>query len=149
MSLGTTIRWGILGAARIARRRLIPAIAASRNGRLAAIASRDGDRASEVAAESAIPLALTGYEALLDHPDVDAIYIPLPNHLHVPWAIRALDAGKHVLVEKPVGLDAAEAHRLVAVAVRHPRLIAMEAFMYRCHPRWVEAPSHGPGWGAR
>ncbi len=136
MSGSPTIRWGILGTARIARRRLIPAIVASANGRLAAIASRDAGRARAVADEAGIPLALGSYEALIGDPGVDAVYIPLPNHLHVPWAIRALEAGKHVLVEKPVGLDATGARELAAVAERHTGLVVMEAFMYRFHPRW-------------
>jgi len=133
-----SIRWGILGAARIARRRLIPAIAASRSGEVVAVASRDAGRAREAASHAGIPVALDRYEALLDHPGIDAVYIPLPNHLHVPWAVRALEAGKHVLVEKPIGLDGDEARALVAAAGRHPLLVAMEGFMYRFHPRWVE-----------
>lgn len=131
----TGLRWGILGAARIARRRVIPAI--PRAGEVVqAIASRDPVRADEVAREGGALRAHGSYEALLEDPEVEAIYIPLPNHLHVPWSIRALEAGKHVLVEKPVGLDAHEARALEAVATDHPGLIAMEAFMYRFHPRW-------------
>ncbi len=132
---GSGLRWGILGTARIARRRLIPAIPRA-GGVVSAIASRYEARAREVAGEFGVPRAHDGYEALLQDPEVDAVYIPLPNHLHVPWSVRTLEAGKHVLVEKPVGLDAGEARAFALAAGRHPHLVAMEAFMYRFHPRW-------------
>ena len=130
------IRWGILGTASIATRKVIPGIQASAHGAVSAIASRDLAHAQRVANANAIPCALGSYQQLLDDRDIDAVYIPLPNHLHVEWSIRALDAGKHVLCEKPIGLDAGEARTLLTVSGRHPGLKIGEAFMYRCHPRW-------------
>ena len=135
------VRWGVLGAAKIARTKVIPAMQKSDRGLLdvVAIASRSLARAEAAANDLRIPVAHGSYEALLDDPEVDAVYIPLPNHLHVPWAIRALEAGKHVLVEKPLALDVAEAEELLAAARAHPHLKAMEAFMYRFHPQWRRA----------
>ena len=130
------VRWGILGTASIATRKVIPGIHASMHGTIAAIASRDIVRAHRIATANGIPRAFASYQDLLDDPDIDAVYIPLPNHLHVEWSIRALDAGKHVLCEKPIGLNAAEARTLVGVSQRHAKLKVAEAFMYRCHPRW-------------
>ncbi|MGH2399776.1 MAG: Gfo/Idh/MocA family protein, partial [bacterium] len=108
------LRWGILGAASIAIRRLIPAISRSQTGVLAALASRDEEKAVAVARQFDIPRAYGSYEALLDDPTVDAVYIPLPNSLHRPWTERAAAARKHVLCEKPLGVDAAEAAAMVA-----------------------------------
>jgi len=133
------VRWGILGAARIAVKHVIPAIEASGHSRIEAVASRDRAAAERVAAQFGIPRACGSYEALLVDPKIDAVYIPLPNHLHVPWSLRAIDAGKHVLCEKPIGLTAAEASRLAAAASRSSRLKVMEAFMYRFHPQWQRA----------
>jgi len=130
------LRWGILGTASIARRRLIPALHASTRNEVVAVASRDRDRAVVFAAETSIPRSHGSYGALLSDDGVDAVYIPLPNHLHLEWLLRALEAGKHVLCEKPIGLDASEARALRAAAGAHPGLVVMEAFMYRCHPRW-------------
>ncbi len=135
------IRWGVLSTAKIARQLVIPAIERSQLGTVTAIASRDLDKAQAAASDSDIPGAYGTYEALLDDPDVDAVYNPLPNHLHVPWSIRALEAGKHVLCEKPIGLSAAEGEELVAAAAAHPQLKVMEAFMYRFHPQWRTARS--------
>jgi predicted dehydrogenase len=104
-----------------------------------AIASRDLARADEAARALGIPRTYGSYEALLAAPDIDAVYITLPNHLHVPWSIRAIEAGKHVLCEKPIGLDARQARELAAVAARHPSIKVMEAFMYRHHPQWTLA----------
>jgi len=133
------VRWGILGAARIAVKHVIPAIETSGHSRIEAVASRDRAAAERVAAQFGIPRACGSYEALLADPKIDAVYIPLPNHLHVPWSLRAIDAGKHVLCEKPIGLTAAEASRLAAAASRSSRLKVMEAFMYRFHPQWQRA----------
>jgi predicted dehydrogenase len=133
------IRWGVLSTAKIARQYVIPAVQQSRLGTVRAIASRDPVRARSVAEEFDIEKACGSYEELLADPDVDAVYNPLPNHLHVPWSIRALAAGKHVLCEKPIGLSAAEAEELVAAAAARPRLKVMEAFMYRFHPQWQTA----------
>jgi len=133
------VQWGVLSAAKIAAEKVIPAMQAGRYSQVAAIASRDLDRAREAARRLGIPKAYGSYEELLADPGVDAVYIPLPNHLHVPWSIKALEAGKHVLCEKPIGLSAAEALKLLEAARRHPRLKVMEAFMYRHHPQWQRA----------
>lgn len=130
------LRWGVLGTAKIALENVVPAMQQGRYCRVEAIASRDLVKAEEAARWRGIPRAYGSYEALLAAPDVDAVYIPLPNHLHVPWAIEALEAGKHVLCEKPIGLDAGQARELQAVAGQHPELRVMEAFMYRFHPQW-------------
>jgi len=137
----TILRWGIMGNAKIARDWMIPAIRESRYAELAAVASRDSDGANalanSLAENTAPPLAFGSYEELLASDRVDAVYIPLPNHLHVPWSIRALEAGKHVLCEKPLGLDSGEVMQLQDVANRFPELLVMEAFMYRFHPQWL------------
>jgi predicted dehydrogenase len=106
---------------------------------IAAISSRDLSKAQEAAKSLGIPKAYGSYEELLADPDIDAIYNPLPNHLHVDWSIKAIEAGKHVLCEKPLGLDTADANRLADAAEKHPKLKVMEAFMYRFHPQWVTA----------
>jgi len=133
------INWGILGTAKIGLTKVIPALQLSEFGQVTAIASRDGVQARLAAGRLGIPRAHASYEALLDDAGIDAVYIPLPNHLHVPWSIKALEAGKHVLCEKPIGLDSREALQLVEAAKRHPRLKIMEAFMYRFHPQWQTA----------
>jgi len=130
------IRWGILSTAKIGTVKVIPAMQQGQFCEVTAIASRDGARANEAAAQLGIPKAYDSYEALLADADVDAVYNPLPNHLHVPWSIRALEAGKHVLCEKPIGLTSDEGGQLVEAAHQHPRLKVMEAFMYRHHPQW-------------
>ena len=132
------VRWGILGAARIAMERVIPATQACPRAEVAALASRSLDKARGAAARRNIPRAYASYEELLADPDVDAIYNPLPNHLHVPWSIRAMEAGKHVLCEKPIALDAAEARQLIAARERTGKLV-QEAAMVRTHPRWLGA----------
>jgi predicted dehydrogenase len=119
--------------------KVIPALQKSSLGRVAAIASRVVAPAEAEAQRLGIARAHGSYEALLADPGVDAVYIPLPNHLHVPWSIRALEAGKHVLCEKPIGLNCGEAEQLIAAARRCPRLKIMEAFMYRFHPQWLAA----------
>ncbi|MEO5821039.1 MAG: Gfo/Idh/MocA family oxidoreductase [Vicinamibacteraceae bacterium] len=128
-----TMRWGILGAARI-NRSIIPALRAADGHTLEAIASRDADKAAAAAAEWEIPRSVTGYDALLADPDIDAVYIPLPNHLHAEWAVRAAEAGKHVLCEKPLALTVAEVDRITAAAAAANVHVA-EAFMYRHHPQ--------------
>lgn len=128
------IRWGILGYARIARLQVIPAILASGNSVLHALASRDAEKLGEARAQVPGLTTHNSYEALLADPAVDAVYIPLPNSLHKTWAIAALDAGKHVLCEKPLALDAAEAREMFAAAQRNDRVL-MEAFMYRYSDR--------------
>jgi predicted dehydrogenase len=135
---GMQIRWGILGVAKIAMEKVIPAIGKSQTGVVAAIASRAADKARAAALRFAIPRAYGSYEELLADPEIDAIYNPLPNHLHLPWSLRALAAGKHVLCEKPIALDAAEAGALIEARERSGRLV-MEAVMVRTHPRWLGA----------
>lgn len=132
--MSTPLRWGVLSTANIGRAAVNPAIQASRNGRLVAVASRSQDAAARFAAEHDIPEALGSYEAMIEHPDLDALYIPLPNSLHREWTIRALEAGKHVLCEKPLGLSATECLEMQAAADAHGTQL-MEAFMYRFHPR--------------
>jgi predicted dehydrogenase len=135
---GTKTRWGVLGVAKIALDKIIPAIQTGHTGRVVAIASRSMGKAEAAAARFAIPRAYGSYEELLADAEVDAIYNPLPNHLHVPWSIRALDAGKHVLCEKPIARDAAEASQLIPARERTGRLV-QEAAMVRTHPRWLGA----------
>ena len=129
------MRWGVLGAANIAVRAVIPALQRSQSSTVVAIASRTVAKARTAADATGVERAYGSYEALLDDPEIEAVYIPLPNHLHVPWAIRAADAGKHVLCEKPIALNAAEARTLLAARDRTGVQIA-EAFMVRSQPRW-------------
>ena len=129
-----TLRWGILSTANIGRAAVIPAIHASRNGDVVAVASREPERAEAFASANDIPRHFGSYEALLDAEDVDALYIPLPNSLHREWTIAACAAGKHVLCEKPLALDAAECQEMEDAAREHG-VTLMEAFMYRFHPR--------------
>jgi predicted dehydrogenase len=129
------VRWGVLGSAKIARTTAIPAIHEAHNAVATALASRDEDRARASAAASGVERGVESYEALVASPEIDAVYIPLPNHLHKQWTIAALDAGKHVLCEKPLGLNEAEVHEIRAAAERS-EAGAMEGFMYRFHPQW-------------
>jgi predicted dehydrogenase len=124
----------VLGAAWIAGRAVIPAIQQSRNSRVVALASRRPEAGRAMAAKHSIAHKYDSYERVLDDPEVDAVYIPLVNSLHREWSVRALEAGKHVLCEKPLALNAAEAESMATVAAREKRLL-MEAFMYRFHPR--------------
>lgn len=133
------IRWGVLSTARIATQKVIPAMQVGEHTDVTAIASRRLENARSTAAHLGIPKAYGSYEELLEDPDVDAIYNPLPNHLHVPWSIRALEAGKHVLCEKPIALTSAEARVLLEAAAQRPHLKVMEAFMYRHHIQWQHA----------
>jgi predicted dehydrogenase len=133
------VRWGILGAAKIARQAVIPAMLKAPYCELSeviAIASRDLTKAQAAAQAHGIAKAYGSYDALLADATIDAVYIPLPNHLHVPFSILALQAGKHVLCEKPIALSAHEADQLASTAAQHPQLKVMEAFMYRHHPQW-------------
>lgn len=133
------IRWGILSTARIGTEKVIPAMQQCRFGEVVAIASRSQASADAAAKRLGIPRAHASYEALLTDENVDAIYNPLPNHLHVDWSIKALQAGKHVLCEKPIGMSSVEGQQLVAAGKKHPHLKLMEAFMYRHHPQWQTA----------
>ena len=131
---GAGIRWGVLSTANIGRRAVNPAIQASGNGTLVSVASRDAGRAKAFALEHGIPRHEGSYEALLADGDVDAVYIPLPNSLHKAWSIKSAEAGKHVLCEKPLALNATECLEMHAAATANGTLL-MEAFMYRFHPR--------------
>ncbi len=130
------IRWGVLGAAKIATVRVIPGMKTCALAEVTAIASRDPAKAQAAASSLGIAKAYGSYEELLADPDIDAIYNPLPNPMHVPWTIRCAEAGKHVLCEKPIAMDAAEASRLIAVRERTGVKIG-EAFMVHTHPQWL------------
>ena len=130
------LRWGVLSTANIGLKKVIPAMQKGEYTTVAAIASRDLTKAREAATALGIPTAYGSYEELLADPNIDAIYNPLPNHLHVPWTIKAAEAGKHVLCEKPLSLTVAEAKTLLAVRARTGVKIG-EAFMVDCHPQWL------------
>ena len=136
---GRTVRWGILSTAKIGTEKVIPAMQQGELSEITAIASRDADRARAAADALGIPKSYGSYEELLADPDIDAIYNPQPNHLHVSLSIQALEAGKHVLCEKPIGLTSGEGQQLVDAGAAHPELKLMEAFMYRHHPQWQRA----------
>ena len=134
-----TIKWGVISTAKIGVEKVIPGMAKATNCEVVAIASRDVSKAREWADRLGLEKAFGSYEELLADPEIDAIYNPLPNHLHVDWSIKALEAGKHVLCEKPLGMDSKDAQRLVEAAAGYPKLKVMEAFMYRFHPQWIQA----------
>jgi predicted dehydrogenase len=130
------VRWGVLGVASIATRKVIPGMQKGQWSEVAAIASRDPQKARSAARELGIAKSYGSYEALLADPEIEAVYNPLPNHLHVPWSIRAAEAGKHVLCEKPVALNAGEAMELLRARDRLKVKIG-EAFMVKTHPQWL------------
>lgn len=130
----TPVRFGILGAARIAPAALIKPARAVADAAVVTLAARDRARAEGFAKKHAIPNVADSYDDVVTDPDVDAIYIPLPNSHHAAWTIAALEAGKHVLCEKPFTSNAAEAEAVAQVAAQHPDLVVMEAFHYRYHP---------------
>ena len=132
----SVLRWGILSTANIAVEKVIPGMRSATRAEIFGIASRDKVRAEATARQLGIPRSYGSYEALLADPDIDAVYVPLPNHLHAQWAIAAARAGKHVLCEKPLAMTAAEAQTIVD-AGREAGVVIMEAFMYRQHPSWV------------
>jgi predicted dehydrogenase len=132
------VKWGVLGVAKIAVEKVIPAMQKGDASQIVAIASRDPGKARAAADKLGIERAFGSYEELLADGDIEAVYNPLPNELHVPWTIRALEARKHVLCEKPIALDADEARALLAARERSGRLVA-EAFMVRYHPQWRRA----------
>ena len=134
----TRLRWGVLGVAGIAMKKVIPAMQKGDLTTVTAIASRDLARAQAAAPPLGIQKAYGSYEELLADPEIDAVYNPLPNHLHVPWTIRAAEAGKHVLCEKPIALSSEEARTLLDVRDRTGVKI-QEAFMVRTHPQWLAA----------
>jgi predicted dehydrogenase len=130
------LRWGVLSTAAIGVKKVLPAMQRGQYSSIVAIASRDLAKAQHVAAALSIPVAYGSYEELLADPNIDAIYNPLPNHLHIPWTIKAAEAGKHVLCEKPIALSAAEAETLLAVRARTGVKIG-EAFMIRSSAQWL------------
>jgi predicted dehydrogenase len=130
------VRWGILSPAMIAMKRVIPAMREASNVIVSGIASRDEARAREAAASAGVEKSYGSYEALLADPAIEVVYIPLPNHRHVEWCVKAMQAGKHVLVEKPLSMNAREAEQLLDVRARTGVLIE-EAFSIRNHPQWA------------
>ena len=134
-----TVSWGILSTAKIGRTKVIPAMQKGKLAKVDAICSRSLESARATADTLGIPKAYGTYEALLADPDIQAIYIPVPNHMHVEWTLKCLAAGKHVLCEKPIGLNAKEAAYLLEESKKYPHLKVMEAFMYRHHPQWLKA----------
>jgi predicted dehydrogenase len=130
------LRWGILSTSNFALTKILPALKNCKHAEVTAIASRDLQKAKRVAEEQGIARAYGSYEELLADPEIEVVYNPLPNHMHVPWSIKAIAAGKHVLCEKPIALRSAEAQLLLNEAKLHPGLKVMEAFMYRHHPQW-------------
>jgi predicted dehydrogenase len=134
----TKVRWGVLGAANIAVRKVIPAMQRGEWSEVSALASRDAARAREAARSLSIRKVYGSYEELLADEEVEAVYNPLPNHLHVPWTTRAAEAGKHVLCEKPIAMSAPEARELIEVR-RRTGVRIQEAFMVRTHPQWLAA----------
>ena len=128
-----------MSTANIGATKVIPAMQKGIHCDIQAVASLSLAKADALAGKLKIPRTFGSYEELLDCAEIDAVYIPLPNHLHVPWSIKALEAGKHVLCEKPVALSAAEAQKLLDASQKHPTLKIMEAFMYRHHPQWQKA----------
>ncbi len=133
------LNWGILSTAKIGIEKVIPAMQQGKLNEIVAIASRTHADALEAAKNLKIPKAYGSYQDLLDDTSIEAVYIPLPNHMHVPWTIKALAANKHVLCEKPIALTATEAKELLKETEKFPHLKVMEAFMYRHHPQWLRA----------
>ncbi|UUP17632.1 Gfo/Idh/MocA family protein [Nitratireductor thuwali] len=132
------LRWGILSTAKIGREHVIPQLLDTDNGVVTAIASRDEARAKAVAARFGIPRIFGSYDAMLASPEIDAVYIPLPTSQHVEWAVKAADAGKHVLVEKPLALDAKHIAPVIEARDRN-KVVVAEAFMVTYHPQWLKA----------
>lgn len=133
------IRWGILSTAKIGMEKVIPAMQASEYCEIVAIGSQQREKAEAAARKLSIPKVYGSYQEVLADREIEAVYIPLPNHLHVRWSLAAIAAGKHVLCEKPIGLSREEADSLCAAAAARPELKVMEAFMYRFHPQWQRA----------
>jgi predicted dehydrogenase len=132
------VRWGVLSTARIGIDKVIPAMQKGKYSEVVAIASRDGKKAEAAARKAGIPKWFGSYQELVDSPDIDAIYNPLPNHLHVPWTIASMKAGKHVLCEKPISLSVADVKKMIRVRDR-AKVKVCEAFMVRTHPQWLAA----------
>ncbi|MEO5911242.1 MAG: Gfo/Idh/MocA family oxidoreductase [Pelobium sp.] len=132
------VKWGILSTSKIGREKVIPALQNAANCEVAGIASRNLENATRTASDLNISKSYGSYEELLTDPDIDAVYNPLPNHLHLEFTLKALKAGKHVLCEKPIGMNAAEAKILMQESKKYPQLKVMEAFMYKFHPQWIK-----------
>jgi len=130
------LNWGVLSTAKIGIKNVIPAIQRSKFGTVTAISSRNLDSAKSAAAELGLEKAYGNYDELLEDDSIDIIYNPLPNHFHVPYTIKALKAGKHVLCEKPISVNYNDAVELLKISKKYPNLKLMEAFMYRFHPQW-------------
>jgi predicted dehydrogenase len=130
------VSWGVLSTANIGVEKVIPAMQKGKYSQINAIASRKIGKAKEAAQQLGIPKSYGSYAKLLEDPEIEAVYIPLPNHLHVEWTIKSLEKGKHVLCEKPIGMNFKEAEHLNQEMKRFPDLKVMEAFMYRFHPQW-------------
>jgi predicted dehydrogenase len=138
------VKWGVLGVASIAARKVIPGMQKGQWSEIAGIASRDPEKARKAASELGIQKSYGSYEALLADPEIEAVYNPLPNHLHVPWSIRAAEAGKHVLCEKPIALNVGETQELMRVRNRAGVKIG-EAFMVKTHPQWLRVKELAQG----
>ena len=136
--MGKKVNWGILSTAKIATEQVIPAMQKGEYSEIRAIASRDISKCRIIAEKLQIPIAYGSYEELLEDENIDAIYIPLPNHLHVQWSIKCMEAGKHVLCEKPLALNLADMDKLIEARNRTGKKIS-EAFMVRSHPQWLKA----------
>ena len=132
------IKWGVLSTAKIGVEKVIPAMQQGKYCDIIAIASRNIERAKTAANKLHISKAYRSYEGLIADNEIEAVYIPTPNHLHLELAVKALEAGKHVLCEKPIGMDAKEARHLLNTSKRYPGLKVMEAFMYRHHPQIIQ-----------
>src|SRR5215213_7800528 len=130
------LNWGLLSTARI-NKALITPLRASKRNKLAAVASRSQENADAYAKEKKIPRAHGSYEAMLADPEIDVVYISLPNHLHAEWSIKSVEAGKHVLCEKPLALSVEDVDEIQSAARKHGRIV-MEAFMYRHHPQTLK-----------
>jgi len=135
------VNWGVLSTAKIGREQVIPAIQKSKFSRVLGIGSENSDFAKTIASQHGIERVYDSYDKVLEDPEIEAVYIPLPNHLHVEWSIKALAAGKHVLCEKPIGLNSTEAEKLLEASEQFPHLKIMEAFMYRHHSQWHKVKS--------
>lgn len=136
MAMSANTRWGVLGVAGIALKRVIPGMKKSKKLEITAIASRDGSKSRAAAENMGIPKSYGSYEEMLADPDIDVIYNPLPNHLHLEWSVKAAEAGKHVLCEKPIAMNTAETRQMIAARDRTGVTIG-EAFMVRTHPQWL------------
>src|SRR5438105_8028015 len=130
------VKWGVLGAASIATKKVIPGMQKGESSEIAAIASRDLKKAKDAAKKLGIAKAYGSYEELLADEEIEAVYNPLPNHLHVPWTTKAAEAGKHVLCEKPIAMSVAEAKQLLALRDR-TGVRVQKSFMVRTHPQWT------------